>query len=69
MEENKNHKKEPWRIIVAVIAAVFIVVMWVKKDIASAIEAMPKDQLVPVILTTVAVSLLKVASLPAQFSL
>lgn len=56
----KNWKKEPWRIAVGVISILFIVFMWVKKDIVAIYQTAPKEQLVPMLVTTVAVSLLKV---------
>ncbi len=59
---NDNKKKiEPWRIIVFIIAVVFIIFMWVKKDIAEIYATMPTEQIAPLIVTTIAVSLLKVA--------
>ena len=63
MNENKKPKKEPWRIIIAILAVIFIVVMWVKKDIVSAFEAFSPDQILPVVATTVVVTLVKVAIL------
>ncbi len=57
--ENKN-KKEHWRIIVFLISVLFIVFMWVKKDIVTIYTTMPTQQVVPLILTTVVVSLIKV---------
>ena len=56
----KSWKKEPWRISVGIISILFIVFMWAKKDIVAIYESAPKDQLVPMLITTVAVSLLKV---------
>ena len=43
--------------------------MWIKKDIVSIYISMAKDQVIPVIITTVLVSLLKVVVLAfvAQF--
>ena len=58
---SNNKKIELWRIIVFVIAVAFIIFMWVKKDIAEIYATMPSDQIAPLIVTTVAVSLLKVA--------
>jgi len=55
-----NKKKEPWRIIVGVISIVFIIFMWVKKDIVTIYSSMPKEEIVPMIATTIVVSLLKV---------
>lgn len=56
----KSWKKEPWRIAVGVISILFIVFMWAKKDIVAIYQTAPKEQLVPMLVTTVAVSLLKV---------
>ena len=54
-------KKEPWRIVVGIISVIFIIFMWIKNDIISIYTTMPKEQIVPLIATTVAVSVLKVA--------
>ena len=61
MGNNNKKKIEPWRIIVFVIAVAFIIFMWVKKDIAEIYTTMPSEQIVPLVVTTIAVSLLKVA--------
>ena len=58
-----GQKKEPWRIIVAIISIVFIIYMWVEKDILAIYSSMPAEQALPLAVTTVAVSLLKVALL------
>ncbi len=60
---NDNNKKkiELWRIIAFVISVAFIVFVWVKKDIAEIYATMPQEQIVPLVVTTIAVSLLKVA--------
>ena len=58
--ENKN-KREPWRIVVGIIAIVYILFMWVKKDIVSIYATMPQEEVIPLIVTTVVVSLVKVA--------
>ena len=59
----ENKKKEPWRIIVFIISVLYIVFMWVKKDIAAIYTTMPAGQVAPLIATTVAVSLMKVAAI------
>lgn len=56
-------KTEPWRIIVALLSIAFIVYTWVKKDIAAIYSAMPREQLLPMLATSTAVTLLKVALL------
>ena len=61
---SKSGKKiEPWRVIVFIIAAGFIVYMWIKKGVADIYATMPADEALPLIVTTVAVSLLKVAAI------
>ena len=64
MDEKKTPKKrEPWRIAVAAASILFIVVMWVKKDVAAIYSQLsPKDAL-PLLVTTVAVTALKVAAM------
>jgi hypothetical protein len=59
----KRQKVEPWRIVVGIISILFIVFMWAKKDIVSIYQTAPKEQLIPMLVTTVAVSLLKVGSI------
>ena len=44
-------------------AIAFIVYTWGEKDIASAYASLPREQLLPVILTSLAVTLLKVAAM------
>ena len=63
MSNNENKKKEPWRIIVFIISVAYIVFMWVRKDIADIYATMPAEQVVPLIATTIAVSLIKVAAI------
>ena len=63
MENKGNKKKEPWRIIVGILAIAFIVYMWVKKDIITIYTTMSKEQIIPLIVTTIAVSLVKVAAI------
>ena len=58
-------KKEPWRILVGVLAIGWIVSMWVKKDIAGIYAAMPPEQILPLVVTNVAVTLLKVIGIAA----
>ena len=61
MEDQNNEKKAPWRIIVGIISIAFIVYMWMKKDIMTIYATMPKEDAMPLIATTIAVSLIKVA--------
>ena len=57
----KEKKREPWRIIMGLAAIAFIVYTWVEKDVAATYASLPQEQLLPVIVTTAAVTLLKVA--------
>ena len=61
MKEPK--KIEYWRIIVGVISIVFIVGMWITKDLISVYKTAPKENIMPMIVTTVAVSVLKMAGI------
>ena len=56
-----NKKKEPWRVAAFVLSVLLIVFLWSKKDIASIYETMPREQIFPLVATTLAVSLLKIA--------
>ena len=61
---NRTKKKiEPWRVIVFLIAVAFIVFMWVKKDVAAIYATMPAEEIAPLVVTTIAVSLLKVLAI------
>ena len=46
-----------------VITVAFIMFMWIKKDVAEIYATMPSEQIAPLIVTTIAVSLLKVAAI------
>ena len=63
MINENNKKKETWRIIVGIIAVGYIIFMWVKKDIVSIYATMPQEEVIPLIVATMAVSLIKVAVL------
>ncbi len=56
-----KHKKEPWRIIVACVSVAYIIYMWIEKDIVAIYSSMPAEQALPLAVTTVVVSLVKVA--------
>ena len=56
-------KIRPWRIIVFILSLLFIVFLWVRKDIVEIYKTMPSDQIAPLIATTIAVSLLKIGVL------
>lgn len=59
---DKNDRKiEPCRMIVGMISIAFILFLWGKNDIASTFATMPKEQVIPLIVTTIVVSVVKVA--------
>ena len=58
-----KQKKEPWRIAAAVLAIAYIAYSWLKKDIWSAYSDMPAEQMLPLVVTTVGVTILKVAAI------
>ena len=63
MDNKDKKKKEPWRIIVGIISIAYIVYMWAEEDIITTYTTMPKEQAVPLIVTTILVSLIKVAAI------
>ena len=58
-------KKEPRRIVVALLSVGWIIWMWVKKDIAGIYATMPPEQVLPLLVTTIAVTVLKVIGIVA----
>ena len=63
MSSNGRKKPEPWRIVVFALAILWIIFMWVRKDLASIGTAVPREQLLPLLATTLGVSLLKAAAI------
>ena len=59
----KGKKKESWRIIIGVLAIIYIVFMWVEKDILAIYASMPKEEALPLVVTTIVVTLIKVAAI------
>ena len=58
-------KKAPWRWVVGLLSAAFIVYMWSTKDITGQYAGMSKEDLFPLIAVNVAVTLLKVVGIAA----
>lgn len=56
-----NNKIEPWRLVVGGISILFIIAMWVIKDVGSIYANLPKEELIPVVVTSIFVTLLKVS--------
>ena len=65
MQRDRQSPKEPWRITLGIISIAYIVYMWIKKDIVEIYSSMPQEQVLPLIFTTIAVSLIKVAAIAA----
>ena len=63
MNGENQQKREPWRIVAFILGVLLIVAMWVKKDIAGTYAALPKEQMAPMVATTVMVLLAKVAAI------
>ena len=63
MGDHNKKKIQPWRIIVFIVSALFILFMWVQNDVAKVYATAPEGQIVPLIVTTIAVTLLKVAAI------
>lgn len=59
----KNNIPKPARILLGTVSVAWIAYMWVKKDVAGIYAAMPPEAAVPMFVTTLAVSLGKVALL------
>lgn len=60
---SKNTK--PWRKIVAVISLICIAYMWTEKDIFATYATMPKERVVPLIVISVLVTIIKVSIIVA----
>ena len=56
---SKNTK--PWRKIVAVISFICIAYMWTEKDLVATYATMPKERVVPLIVISVLVTMIKVS--------
>ena len=56
-------KKELWRYVVFGLSVAYIIFMWVRRDIGGVWATVPADQLLPMALTSVAVTAIKVALL------
>lgn len=54
-------RQKNWRVACAIIAIVYIAYLWIKKGIISDFSAIPKDEMLPMVITTILVLLFKVA--------
>ena len=58
-------KKAPWRWAVGLVSAAFIVHLWSTKDVAGSYGDLPREELLPLLTTNIAVTLLKVVGIAA----
>ena len=56
-------KKEPWRYVVSGLSFVYIIFLWVRKDIGRIWATMPADRLLPVAVLSIAVTAVKVIAI------
>ena len=52
-------KKEPWRIVIFAVAVIYIIGMWVKKDMGAIFSGMGENA-IPVLIMTIGINVLKV---------
>ena len=57
----KNSIPKPVRIVLFVLGVIWIGAMWAKKDVAATLAAVPAEAAVPVVITSLVITLLKVA--------
>ena len=58
-------KKAPWRWAAGLVSAALIVYLWSAKDVAGIYADLPREELLPLIATNLAVTLLKVVGIAA----
>ena len=58
-----NEKKEWWRIIVAVLAIIWILFRLTESEITGSINDLPREQVWIIILTSIGVTLLKISAI------
>ena len=57
----KNWKNEPWRLVVGIASIAWIIYLWSSKPVTAGNPGLAPEDLLPVIVTTAAVTALKVA--------
>ena len=58
-------KKEPWRWAVGLVSAAFIVCLWSTKNVGGQYADLAKEDLLPMLATNIAVTLVKVIAIAA----
>ena len=58
-------KKDPWRIVGGILSILYILFLWVKKEVASVYGSLSPEQLIPVMATSVAVTAIKFIAIAA----
>lgn len=59
----KHKKPGALKIVAACLSVAYILFLWIKKDILAIFTTAPADQIIPMVITSIGVSLLKVAAL------
>lgn len=59
MNEKENKTKSPWRIVVGILAAAYIVYMFVSKDIIGIYSTMPAERFLPILVISLVILLIK----------
>lgn len=58
-------RKEPWRWALGLLSAAFIVYLWSTKDVAGSYADLPREDLLPLLVTNILVTLVKVVGIAA----
>ena len=59
----KNWKNEPWRLLVGLASIAYILFLWTKKDIGGIYSGLFQEDVIPLVATTLLVSLVKMAAI------
>ena len=57
----KKDSPKPVRLVMFAVGIIWIAAMWAKKDIAATLAAVPAEAAIPVIVTSMVITILKVA--------
>ena len=69
MFESNKKKKNPWKWTAGLLFIGLILFLWIKKDLLPVCHTMPKDEVLPVLASSVAVTLSKAALLVGVITL
>ena len=69
MFESNKKKKNPWKWTAGLLFIGLLLFMWIKKDLLPVYHTLPKDEVLPVLASSVAVTLSKAALLVGVITL